>query len=518
MAKHLSSTKHSIARIEKKRTAASKGGSKGNSLDMLGLKLKPMKKKTKKKKDAKAASGRPWSADHSRVRNSRPRSRGKARPGTASGRSRSKGRDQGKRGAGSAYSLLRSSNIKELSSSLGKHSKNKVYVTSGIGTSPEKKHTVVKRKAFKEKCVMLLRLWQELKIPKRDREFFFGAYCGEVSSANMARVESQLKLVLQHRETTINVLKQIASREKHIDILKMKLADVRNTSPNEVCDLLLNLRQATLEVVMAIVRWRSFLWRPQPFMWERTNYLLKIGSDLRFTMPEMSSEGTMLFHTFDLNIVDPICLVAESAGNSQNQSNLDIGGGTSSAAAKLQVHADEISPLEAARKVVIAEKTMQEELKMEHERLLISGYYIPTLKWSPEEDPMALSSGARADEPKRHKDDGCPEIDDGIEYDDNTDDDFEKQLEIHIKAAENGTAADARVILEETRDICGKAYLVRVMESASAATVAFCIFREGSSDAFALQAKVKYERYSRQRKRSRCRRASRQDCWHDEDS
>ena len=404
----------------------------------LGKRLKPVKQT-----HGQRSRSRPWSADSSsrgkrRSKSPEPR-RKKDRPQTAGSR-------KGRR-AGSGYSLLR----RKKDSHLGKHSKNKVYVSSSK-VAKDKKRGEVSRKDFKQKCVALLRLWEELKIPKRDREFFFGAYCGEVTLSNMERVQSQLKLVLQHRESTIAVLKCIDARETEMKSFAHQLHALQMEEPHDeqtICQSIRRIRKATMGVVQSIVRWRSLLWRPQPFMWKRQNYLLKLSKDLSHLAPG-NLEGDMLAGTLGFSIVDTICLVAGEDAHG------------------LAVHRDEISSLEAARKVVVAESTMQQELRMEHERLLMSGYYIPLLRWAPEDKPSPARRG-------RERDEGCPEIDDGIKCDNSPDDDFDRQVENHISG---GKMTDgAKLLFEERRSIRDHAFLVRVHEKAK--TVIFSFHENG---------------------------------------
>ena len=40
------------------------------------------------------------------------------------------------------------------------------------------------------------------------------------------------------------------------------------------------LRETSLAVIEAIERWRAALWKPLPFVWRDTNYLLKMRDDL----------------------------------------------------------------------------------------------------------------------------------------------------------------------------------------------------------------------------------------------
>ena len=132
-------------------------------------------------------------------------------------------------------------------------------------------------------------LWEECKIPEADRMKF-----SLLNAGDEIAVARHVKLLLEHRAATIHVLRCIRAREASVEKLHtlleagsldscnedQNMALRSDTSSEEFLNSLVEARDASLEVAMAIESWRNHLTGTKPFMWERENYLLKMGSDL----------------------------------------------------------------------------------------------------------------------------------------------------------------------------------------------------------------------------------------------
>mmetsp|Transcript_15627 Transcript_15627/g.27251 ORF Transcript_15627/g.27251 Transcript_15627/m.27251 type:complete len:197 (-) Transcript_15627:2745-3335(-) len=95
------------------------------------------------------------------------------------------------------------------------------------------------------------------------------------------------------------------------------------------------------------------LWRPHPFIWQGMNYLVKLQSDARFYRK-----------TLDKSCKDTVLFTDATYCNAPLR---------------------EEKTLKEVCAIVNAETRVQCELKAEHKRLIVSGYYIPMLRWSPED-------------------------------------------------------------------------------------------------------------------------------------
>ena len=85
-------------------------------------------------------------------------------------------------------------------------------------------------------------------------------------------------------DTEVHVLKSILLRENHLQILQDKEQRVKDARDIDInfSNLLDIIRILTVEVVEAIFNWRRTISCKSPFLWNGTNYLTKIPSDLDF--------------------------------------------------------------------------------------------------------------------------------------------------------------------------------------------------------------------------------------------
>jgi hypothetical protein len=230
-------------------------------------------------------------------------------------------------------------------------------------------------------------------ITHRDREFFYRAYCRHDTPEHRARIQSQLALVRRHRESTIHVLGAIAKREQALAKVQKVVTAISQqrstlessfeppTSDTSFIEHLLELRESTARVVTSIESWRQDMWRPQPFVWKGINYLIKVSNDTSFFLENYNIAA--LHAAFGFKVVDRHFFVEpEGKGN----------------AALVGLH---LSTLERDRlndlaKVVMVEHALQREVYSESKRLLKVGYYIPLLRWSPDDEVvMGGTSGLR---------------------------------------------------------------------------------------------------------------------------
>jgi len=205
---------------------------------------------------------------------------------------------------------------------------------------------------FTSTVASILQLWGELKIPVRDREFFFDSYCrkSEPEEDAVSKVNEQFHLLSIHKEQTLDVLKTIETREYCLHTLRKELSDFQEDGwASDISSMLGSLQQASIAVIRAITVWREKLWRPQPFVWDHKNYLIKMQSDSSFIADVLDPKCTDTITFSDSSYLDP----------------------------SVELSAEKI------RNCVVNEATIFQELQAEQKRLLESGYYIPMLRWSP---------------------------------------------------------------------------------------------------------------------------------------
>ncbi|CAM9860676.1 unnamed protein product [Ectocarpus sp. 4 AP-2014] len=172
--------------------------------------------------------------------------------------------------------------------------------------------------------VRLQALWQELKIPDPDRAYVTAAYLdaggggggfsgqragggggmekppvggggggggggnsGPTSENVNRELTRQIRLLLEHRATTVKVLRSVNARESRLCEVEQALQAFQwhrglDTDALGVVVSLAGLRDASLDVVRAVEEWRTNLWQPRAFCWRGVNYLEKMSQDTIF--------------------------------------------------------------------------------------------------------------------------------------------------------------------------------------------------------------------------------------------
>lgn len=244
---------------------------------------------------------------------------------------------------------------------------------NGRSKSPVCKRNQAKRR---KRLKQLLALWEEMRVPQRDRSFFYSNYCvsqsGKLKQKEAdARVRAQLELLRAHRRCTLIVLRYIENREESLSRLKdIIMQDHDSIDTDALAEIIPSLREASLLVIEAIQDWRRLLWRPHPFRFRDVNYLLK-----------MESDAYCYKEYVDATCQDIITFSDVNAGMDE---------------AKRERY-------QAANEVVTSEKALQQEVRDEHQRLIQSGFYIPMLRWSPQDKVDIIPEGVTEDSDSRIK-------------------------------------------------------------------------------------------------------------------
>eukprot|EP01006_Ploeotia_vitrea_P029739 TRINITY_DN62222_c0_g1_i1.p1 TRINITY_DN62222_c0_g1~~TRINITY_DN62222_c0_g1_i1.p1 ORF type:complete len:798 (-),score=7.55 TRINITY_DN62222_c0_g1_i1:167-2560(-) len=141
---------------------------------------------------------------------------------------------------------------------------------------------------FAQLRAKLERLWEDLRIPHPERQYFTDQFLRRVTYFNWNILQTELSELAKHREHTIYVLRQIQTREGHIVQLYnlCERYDARfyrkDAVKLEIDRIVANIRQATIDVLNAIQEWKNGMTRSKPFEWKACNYLHKLMNDLQF--------------------------------------------------------------------------------------------------------------------------------------------------------------------------------------------------------------------------------------------
>ena len=289
---------------------------------------------------------------------------------------------------------------------------------------------------FVKQCTQIRSLFEDLKLPKRDRWFFTKTFMSRYDKRNAAFVMEQLNLLHAHRDNTLRVLACIRRRETAVKQLhavakacvsalcsnssssssssSMHLS--RNSPNNSVkgttaaaeaaaaaaspvsrdqqerfrailIDAAKRAQETSCDVVEAIVPWRRDFWRPHPFKWKSKNYLLRMGNCVGL-------------HKFvvDANYVRALKMCQLPQGC------FDILLPPDACVELCTVRTAPVSPPAAltskrvadAYAVIKKEVALVKELAKELDNLLDKGYFIPRLRWNPNK-LMSNSSAGKAD-------------------------------------------------------------------------------------------------------------------------
>jgi hypothetical protein len=284
-------------------------------------------------------------------------------------------------------------------------------------------------------------LWQTLKIPHREQQFFGWSLCRRpIESLDQCKeLAGYIERLEEHKVRTKAVLQQIALREavvaKLYDLvsaLHRKFSKSNSSSgypassssssnsvdvqhwgvfwKEEFILALDEVRCASLETIKAVQLWRRAMWRPHSFFYREVNYLLKMKDDLALLESDMM---TKIIAAIPLQRDDLQCIVyvpladfpaAPPATASGPFESVTRGPGSYSrrSASLESLHEHDPPPstssphieqllsdfaanidreeLRAAAAVVLEEETLQAAIASEQVALKSKGVFIPLLR------------------------------------------------------------------------------------------------------------------------------------------
>ena len=287
---------------------------------------------------------------------------------------------------------------------------------------------------FVKQCKAVRVLFEDLKVPQRDRRFFTKTFMARYDERCAAFVQEQAELLDGHRRRTLRVLSRIRRREMAIKQLHaVAKACVTGIVPSmeakshgqggsaEIASMKAKHRQrfrAILEdaarraqtasclVVEAIVPWRKDLWRPQPFKWNGKNYILRMGNCVGLQKFVTNADYVRAIRMCELpagtldvllppNVCEELCANTQPpkvnvADEGKDKSEKD----DAAAVVAAEAAAESPSPagdhermssvrISAACMVIQQEPQVVKELRKELDELVEKGYFIPRLRWNP---------------------------------------------------------------------------------------------------------------------------------------
>jgi hypothetical protein len=227
------------------------------------------------------------------------------------------------------------------------------------------KHEQEMAALFQRSKLRLQMLWEELHIPRREREIFAHSFFYPATPVNHTHISTQIARLLAHRSGTLAVLKAIEVREAHCHRLRMLTREDAGLNAEdtrrEILATLAAIQEASVEAVEDILTWRRALSLPKPFLWEASNYLLKMESDLEW----IDQHPTVSSHIPQIQAIrNPLLLENRSDGrNARNSlSQLDV------------------RRLLAAESVIVEEERLQERVLLQQQQIQEVGHFVPTLR------------------------------------------------------------------------------------------------------------------------------------------
>ena len=296
--------------------------------------------------------------------------------------------------------------------------------------------------SFQDKCKKIKSLWKKLRIPIGDRKYFSGAFMVAKSEINEKFIDEQIDLLQRQYEVTIQILKAIGRRESAVSQLvsiakaaslalitsqKKPLLNIKanknrgkkgkyliqkkvkekvkekakETTPNRteqgileiqtenfrnlVIDRCRRAQMHTVEVIDLIKDWRANLWRPHPFGYRGSNYILKIGHceglknmvknpDALAALKQCKIESKELILLLPQHIRNEIC--SQPLQMQMKDDNVNP-------ATSCTTSCPTIEGLNSCEEYVRLEKMLQVELQEELRVVRTRGYFIPRMKWNP---------------------------------------------------------------------------------------------------------------------------------------
>lgn len=255
-------------------------------------------------------------------------------------------------------------------------------------------------KTFDDMVLRVEILWQSVKMPECDKEFYRKSICRKpLQSIEQCREVARYIIMLQnHRKCTINVLHSINKRElklqKMYDILaalnrKYSRDHLNDTNDNdnenenvlyrnELIESFKELQISTINVIKYIQCWRRNMWRPQPFIWCNKNYLLKIKDDMTILDAEIYKKQLMMCKIF---YDDLLCVWFKENTDVPSNKNTCCNNSKVSFLNNLLINSDECR---CAHLIITGEESLLQSLAFETASLFEKGVFIPVLKLLPQ--------------------------------------------------------------------------------------------------------------------------------------
>jgi hypothetical protein len=135
----------------------------------------------------------------------------------------------------------------------------------------------------------LTRLWDEMAVPDAERVAFAHQHFANNTSEGVVIINAEIQRLVDERTAALHVERAIEVREGFLYLMQ-ELTErygantlEKDRAHRELIALVSPFRNASLDVVDAVLRWREVLRsETQPYLWKGVSYLHKMNSDLFF--------------------------------------------------------------------------------------------------------------------------------------------------------------------------------------------------------------------------------------------
>eukprot|EP00944_MAST-04C_sp_MAST-4C-sp1_P013339 g13339.t1 len=154
---------------------------------------------------------------------------------------------------------------------------------------------------------------------------------------------------------------------------------------NLIIDRCRRAQMHTVEVISLIKKWRANLWRPHPFCYRGSNYVLKIGHCEGLKNMVKNPDALAALKQCKIESKELILLLPQHIRNEMCSQPLQMQmkGDNANPATSFTTSCPTMEELNSCEEYVRLEKMLQEELQEELRVVTKRGYFIPRMKWNP---------------------------------------------------------------------------------------------------------------------------------------
>eukprot|EP00906_Rhabdomonas_costata_P030460 RCo043055 len=163
------------------------------------------------------------------------------------------------------------------------------YSAAALAERYDSEDSDVLEQDFQSMQKQVERLWEEVAVPRPDRDYFRKEFLSEASVSNISALQTELGVLSEYQKRYNEVHRRVQVRESHLNSLAQLVAKYdprfyrKEAVKVELDRIVASIREATLHVINALMRWKACLNRSLGFQYkDSTSYCQKMFSDLQF--------------------------------------------------------------------------------------------------------------------------------------------------------------------------------------------------------------------------------------------